>query len=135
MELVDTNVFVRHIVRDDVEKADRALAYFDGLFEGPARATVTEATVAEVLYVVGSPRYYAFSRSRIVEALRAILALPGFTIAHPSAVERALAVYESTNIDFVDALNVAHAERLGADAIVSFDRDYDRFPSVIRREP
>ncbi|MBA2276134.1 MAG: hypothetical protein H0W06_00090 [Chloroflexia bacterium] len=48
---------------------------------------------------------------------------------------RALDLYAETNIDFVDALNVAHIERAGWDSLVSFDQHYDRIPWVLRREP
>ena len=34
-----------------------------------------------------------------------------------------------------DALIAAHMERTGVKTIVSFDRDFDRIPGVVRREP
>ena len=33
------------------------------------------------------------------------------------------------------ALSVAHMERLKITTIVSFDRDFDRFPTIARQEP
>lgn len=135
MEIVDANVFVRYITRDDPEKADRALSYLDGLSEGKSQATVLEAIIAEVVFVLSSKNYYALPRARITDQIRTILALSGIALEYPDAVRQALDIYESSTVDFPDALNIAHAERLSADAIVSFDRDYDRFPTVTRREP
>lgn len=37
--------------------------------------------------------------------------------------------------DFTDELSVAHMERLQIPIIASFDRDYDRFSQITRREP
>ena len=135
MEIVDANIFIRSITQDDPAAGPRALAYLDDLAEEPVRAMTTEAVVAEVVYILGAKTHYALARSRIVEELATILALPGLVIEHRTAIRRALDVYGGTSVDFPDALMVAHAERIGASAIVSFDRDYDRFPSVTRREP
>ncbi len=135
MEIVDANIFVRSITQDDAIMAPRALAYFDALAEEPVRAMTTEAVIAEVVFILGAKRHYGLTRTRIVDEVGAILALPGLVIEHPTAVRRALVVYHISTVDFPDALVVAHAERIGADAIVSFDRDYDRFPSVTRRDP
>ena len=49
--------------------------------------------------------------------------------------EHALELYASTSLDFEDALSIAHMETLGITTILSFDRDFDRFPSISREEP
>lgn len=135
MEFVDTNVFVRFITQDDADRGSRALEFFGALEDGPPRATTTEVIVAEVVYVIGPKTLYGLSRARVADELATLLTLPGFFIEHRSAMLRALDIFGTTTVDFADALVVAHAERLGVDAIVSFDRDYGRFPSVVRREP
>jgi len=37
--------------------------------------------------------------------------------------------------DFVDALSVAHAERVKILSVASFDEDFDRFPTIRRLAP
>ncbi len=51
------------------------------------------------------------------------------------AVVRALSLYGGTALDFGDALLVATMEREGARDLYSYDRDFDRFPQITRREP
>ncbi len=48
---------------------------------------------------------------------------------------RALSLTGSVTLDFGDALLVAAMEREGATDLYSFDRDFDRFPWLNRREP
>jgi len=96
---------------------------------------MTEASVAEVVYVLTSARTYKLPRAAVAHALRPILEFPALLVPSKSSILRALDLWVTINVDFEDALNVAHAERLGVTSIVSFDRDYDRFPSVTRREP
>ena len=51
------------------------------------------------------------------------------------SILRARDIYATVNIDFVDALMVAHMEREGIQSIVSFDRDFDKIRTITRREP
>ena len=67
--------------------------------------------------------------------LVAILTLRGLRLENKRTVMKALDLYASSGIDFVDALNVAHMQRLGIDTIISFDRDFDRIPNIHRRDP
>jgi predicted nucleic acid-binding protein len=64
-----------------------------------------------------------------------VLLLDGLRIEHKRTYFRALDLYAATNVDFGDALSVAHMERLGITRIVSFDRDFDRLPGIERVEP
>jgi len=49
---------------------------------------------------------------------------------------RALDIYETyPSLDFEDALSVAHMEFDELVEIVSYDRDFDRVPPVVRVEP
>ena len=77
MDLVDASVFVSYLVRDDIEMADRALAYFERVATGDARATALEASIAEVVYVLGSKRGYRQPRAKVVEGTRSVIAFKG----------------------------------------------------------
>jgi len=68
--------------------------------------------------------------------LRPLLALRGLKLPDKRVVRRALERYrESSRLDFEDALSVAHLERLGIRPIVSYDRNFDRVPEIVRQEP
>ena len=90
--------------------------------------------LVEAINVLTSPRLYAFPRERAAEALSDILRLRGLRIPQKRVYLRALQLYRQTSLDFVDALNVAHAQRRGG-VVVSFDRDYDKLDAALRKEP
>ena len=48
---------------------------------------------------------------------------------------RALDLYATTTLDFVDALLVAYAERRVPPVVVSYDQDFDKIPGIQRRAP
>lgn len=132
---LDANILVRTITRDDPARAARCQQYLRRLELSEERAELTEATIAEVVYVLSSPRRYHLPRRDICDYLRGVLAFPGVSIINRATYLRALDLYELHNVDFEDALIAAHMERTGASALVSFDRDFDRIPGITRREP
>jgi predicted nucleic acid-binding protein len=64
-----------------------------------------------------------------------VLALPGLVTPQKRSFLRALDLWASSGVDFVDALGVAQMERLRIGRIASFDRDFDRFGQITGEEP
>lgn len=134
-QFLDANILIRPIVQVDPPRAARCAAFLRLLETGQEDALLTEATLAEVVYVLSSPRRHHLPRADIAAYLAGIIALPGVSIAHKGMYLRALDLYTAFNVDFEDALIAAHMERTGVKTIVSFDREFDRIPGVTRREP
>ena len=65
-----------------------------------------------------------------------MLGLPGLKLAHKHSFFRALDLYaEHPFLDFEDALQASHMERLGVQQILSYDTHFDRLPGITRLEP
>jgi len=47
----------------------------------------------------------------------------------------ALRLFETTKLDFVDVLTIARMWHEGVQTVISFDTDFDQFPSITRQEP
>lgn len=135
MEFLDTNVILRHLTQDNPHQAERAYRLLQQVETGALAVTTSEGVLVEAVYVLSSKVVYNLPRSDIRTSLSGIISLKGLKLAHKRTYLRALDLYASTNLDFVDALNVAHMEREKIGTILSFDRDYDRVPGVTRREP
>ncbi len=91
--------------------------------------------LVESVQVLSSKRLYNRSHTEIRAFLTEVFDSRGLRLPRATLYRRALDLYAETNIDFGDALNVAHVERAGWASIVSFDQHYDRIPWVLRREP
>jgi predicted nucleic acid-binding protein len=135
VELIDTNVIIRHVVQDHADHAARSRRLFQEVDRGERLITTTEGVLVEAVQVLSSPRLYALTRAEIQGQLSSFLALEGLHLPHKAVYLRALGLYATSNLDFVDCLNVAYVERAGYDAILSFDHGYDRIAGVRRREP
>lgn len=135
MQFVDTNIFIRHFTADDQTKAQACFALFQKAQRSEVVLTTSESVIAEVVYVLSSKQLYNLSRSEIRELLYPILMLPGFKLTHRTTYLRALDLYANYQIDYEDALSVAHMERLKIDSLISYDRGFDRLGTVKRQEP
>jgi predicted nucleic acid-binding protein len=136
MKFLDTNIFLRYLVRDDPVKARATRALFQRIRRGAEIGATSEAVVAEIVYVLSSPRWYRFTHADISARLRPLIALRGVRMSHKRTVLHALNVYAAhAFLDFEDALTVAHMKRLGITEVLSYDSDFDRIDSTQRIEP
>lgn len=131
---VDTNLFIRYLTNDDPIKADRVEKLLAEAKAGKVKLVTAEMVLAETVWVLESG--YGLPRVRIALLVRAILATPGIDVVNGALVSRALELYETAKIDFVDGYIAAVMERRGIREIFSFDKKHlSRLSNLERREP
>jgi len=129
---LDTNL----ITRDDPQLAQQAHAFLTRVETGAETVRLTEGVLVEAVQVLSSKTLYNRPRAEIRERLTAIIDLAGVELADKPRYLRALELYATTPaLDFVDALLVAYAEAEPPAEVVSFDQDFDRAPTVTRKQP
>lgn len=134
-QFIDTNVIVRPIASGSADQGAKAQRFLRRLEQGIESAELIEAILVESVNVLSSPALYGLPRGTVSTYLIDFIAFPGVQIPHKASCIRALELWAATRLDFPDALLVAHMERTGAAAVVSFDRDFDHIPGITRREP
>ena len=140
MRFADTNIFLRYLVQP-VTEIDRARAeacreLFERVSASAEEITTSEAVLAEIVYVLSSPRQYGLSPVDVVARLKPIVALPGLKLERKRLYLRALDIYASqSRLDFEDAITAALVERTQPAELYSYDTDFDRVPGVNRIEP
>jgi predicted nucleic acid-binding protein len=135
MPFVDTNIFLRYLTKDDPDKAQACFGLFKRAEANQVTLTANETVIAEVVYVLSSKRTYNLPRDQIRARLYPLLTLQGLRLPQRRTVLRALDLYVAYEIDFEDALIVAHMERQAIRDVYSYDRDFDQVPGVNRQEP
>jgi predicted nucleic acid-binding protein len=116
--------------------AEAARALLERVAVGDEEVEVLEATVAEIVYVLGSRAWYNRSRDWIAERLISLLAMNGFHIEHKARCLHALELFAATRaVSFADALIAAAALEQWPPEVYSFDRGLDRIEGVTRLEP
>ncbi len=139
MEYLDTNILVRYLTKDDPNLAARAYAFLQEVEQGTRAVAMTEAVLAEAIYVLSSKRLYNIPRPEIVKRLLPVILLKSLRIGCKPSDKQvytdALHLYETTTLDFPDVLTVARMRHEGVQTVISFDTDFDRFSDITRLEP
>lgn len=119
---VDTNVFLRYLTNDDVEKAQRAEALFKRAVAGKVTLETSILVVAEIVWTLES--FYRLTKDEIAEKIGKILNTPNLHCAEGSSVLEALDVYVTENVDFIDAYHGVTLRATDAPKVVTYDRKH-----------
>ena len=114
----DTNVLVRALVRDDPDQARQAME----VLEKAELVAIPVPVLCELVWVLR--RVYGLDRSDCVEAITALLASRSVVVDRP-AVEVGLRVLAAGG-DFADGVIAFEGRALGAQALITFDREAAR---------
>lgn len=131
---MDTNLFLRYLTNDDIDKADRVEQLLVEAARKKIKLITAEMVMAEIVWVLESN--YQLEKKQIAQMLEAILSTPGLEVTNGKLVEKAVQMYASKNIDFVDANIVALMDKLRISGIYSFDKKHlNRIKTINRLEP
>jgi predicted nucleic acid-binding protein len=139
VRFADANIFLRYLV-DPVTPVDgrrftACKALFGRVQLGEEEISTSEAILAEVFFVLTSPRQYGLSVVDAAERLEPILAMRGLRIPNKRICRRALSLLGSfPNLGFEDALTAANLLQSKLH-LLSYDSDVDRVPGITRIEP
>ncbi|CAN5405833.1 PIN domain-containing protein [soil metagenome] len=125
---VDTNVLIRHLVKDDAVQTEHARRFFEER-DGEDPAYVSTEVIVELEWVL--TRRYKVPRLVAHGMIRSLLNSRDILVEAAPAVRRALADSEDANAELADAI-IAHAAiDAGCDGIVTFDRRAQRLPGML----
>ena len=123
MIALDTNVLIRYLTRDNPEQAEAARALLRGLTtDNPG--FICREVVIEVVWVL--ERSYRFSRERIANIVVELVATDTLVIEDDNDVAQADAAYRQGSADFSDLMILSAANRVGAQPLYTFDRQFAR---------
>lgn len=131
--LIDSNVLLRHLLGDHPDQSQRATNALAQIERGDLRGMLTVTVIFETVFTL--ERSYKREKAVISEALHAILEVPVMVIEERQRVLEALNFYADLNLPFADAYHAAVTLDEGLDAVLSFDRHFDRIPGIRRLEP
>lgn len=128
-KLVDTNLVVRFLLKDNLTQAEAAKKL---LTQSNEDLILTDIAVAEVVWVLQS--VYKFQKQEVIEKLFELLKLKSLITNFP-LLTNSLIIYQNHHISFVDAYLVAFCEHNKLEGIYSFDKDLDKIKGIKRFAP
>ena len=109
---VDANVILRLLLGEPEGQARAAEALFARAAQGEFLIRIHPAVLAEVVYVLTSPRLAAIPRTRVAGVLRSLCTLEGVEVADLEPTLAALRRFEETSLDWVDCLLLGYGPEL-----------------------
>lgn len=116
---VDTNYFLRFLLEDNVSQHKEAKQLFLDAADGKGKIFTSAIVVFEVYWVLRS--FYQRDRENIIRALERILGLEFIGLEERVLFTRALDLFHSGTVDFVDAFHLVYAKKKGATSFATFD--------------
>lgn len=100
--LLDANVIIRFLTRDDEEHYLQSVEVFKSIESGETEALLMDFILAEVVYVL--KRIYKHEKEDISSALKKLLLYKHLYTDNKIVTFEALDIYAKRNIDFADAM-------------------------------
>ncbi len=135
MQFIDTNVFLRFLTKDDPVKAARCRELLKNATEGDLKLYTTDLVVAELIWVLRSPKTYNLSPSEIFEIIIPLLTIKNLYFPCKNVFLDIMELFKTENIDFIDAYNSVIMRGRKIDTVYSYGKHFDQLPDVVRQEP
>ena len=120
---VDSNFFLRFILKDNLNQWIVANGYFKEAKLEKVKLVFLTETIIEIEYVLR--KVYKLSRRIILKYLLTLLSINNFEIIDKELLKDALLYYGEKNIDFVDIIIFLKARSQNAE-VLTFDKDFDK---------
>lgn len=134
MIFVDANCYLRFLTEpvtpEDRDNQRRARALFELVTTRLVEVTTSEAVLAEVVFILTSPRHYHGERTLAAASLRSFLRQRGHRMPAKDVSLLALDVWvDHPRLSFPDALSAAYSRSRGYE-LATFDGLLSRTPGV-----
>lgn len=116
--IVDTNVLLRFLVKDNSVLGTKAEEFFKNAAKGKFAIKLNELIVAECLWVLIS--HYKYSKEQAVGALRQLILREEFKIRDKVLINESLVFYLENNISWVDSYLYCQSKSNGLE-LITFD--------------
>lgn len=124
---IDTNIFVRLIMREDKQITKECDDFFEQVKFGKLEAVTSTLVLAEVGWLLKS--YYRLPKLKVVQSLKGIGSLGGLKIEGESSWFDAINLYGKYNVKLTDAMIAAIPQIADKEwTIVSYDEDFKKLP-------
>ena len=130
---VDTNVFIDIVMKRDEKRFRQCSRFFQKVKLNKIKAATGNVVLAELIWTLKS--FYGIGKEEIVRRIKSIIKLRGIKLVDNYDPLRAIDLYQSKSIKYIDAL-IASIRPIQEKkwTVVSFDKDFDRI-AVNRKEP
>ena len=119
-KIVDANVVLRYLLRDDEKLFQKSFALLEDVRTGSQTIIITESVLAECVYVL--MKVYGVDRAVISQKMDELFSYRGVSNMDRDDLITALQIFGETNLSIVDCVICSKAINHGM-PLVTFDED------------
>ncbi len=117
MKLIDTSVLIEFFTGGE-ETVDRIDAFFRELERQKEKLLLTEETVIEIVYYL--EKILGWEKEVVADVLSTVMADSLFKVESRDVLMKAVRIYSSSKLDFIDCLKIARASKRKINEVLSF---------------
>jgi predicted nucleic-acid-binding protein len=125
MQILDTNVLIRFLLRDDPVQSPKAYQFIRSAAESGRSLAVPDVILTELFWALAT---MGLQRQEILKVVIPILDNDVFRFEDHERAAMAVGLWAEHKIDFADAYIAARYNTDKAEGVVSFDQDFKRLP-------
>ncbi|OGG22430.1 hypothetical protein A3D03_03755 [Candidatus Gottesmanbacteria bacterium RIFCSPHIGHO2_02_FULL_40_13] len=120
MIFVDTNYFLRFLIRDDEKHYLTARKLFEAGAMGKAKLFTCNLVIFELKWVLSS--FYLKDKQEVIDILTNVLAMQFVDLAEKDMLMETVALFKNSTLEFEDCFNLFYAKSMEADSLATFDQ-------------
>ncbi len=122
---IDTNVFLRVLIKEDPESFNAGLKLLGKVKKGSLKAVTSSLVLAEIGWTLSS--FYKFEKEDVVRSIRSIIGLHGLVIVDKVDWLYALDSFSRKKVKLIDCLIASRKEiREKKWTVVTYDKDFEK---------
>ncbi len=130
-KIIDANVIVRFLVRDDEKLYLKSKQIFEEIENKKIEVIISEGVVLECFFVL--TKFYGVDKKNVIKQLKTILFLDNVINSDKLEIVEALTLVDYENIDFIDALLITKATFNNYE-VLSFDKKLNKILKKYKNE-
>jgi len=119
---IDTNIFIRYLVNDEPDHADRVEKLLDKAEKGEIRLVTGPPVFFELAWTLKS--FYEMKKDEIYNCLLSIAGIPGLDVTDIEVITESLEIYKEHPVEFADAYISVLSKQLNTEGIVTFNKKH-----------
>lgn len=120
MIFVDTNYFLRFLLKDNTFQAQKVTELFEQAAKGKKELVTSVIVFFEVYWVLSS--FYETKKNEILRVLQGLLEMSFISFDQSDILQEAVEIFEHSVLDLEDAYNIAFASSQKTKEFGTFDK-------------
>lgn len=133
MIFVDTNFFLRFLLKDIKDQYLEAESLFKSGAKGEIAIATSLVVIFEIFWVLNS--YYGYNRNQLSKTIKGVLSMTFIHLKERELLMQSIMVYDTTNLSLGDCYNIVFAQESNIKDFKTFDAKLNKeFEKIVGKK-